>query len=765
VDFVIFASWLDLSFWASVGMVALGLGLVIFVHELGHFVVAKACNVKCEKFYVGFDVPMKLGWGKYAIPLPRTIGKPWKWGETEYGIGIIPLGGYVKMLGQDDNPSVAAQQKERERARKAKAAEQGEVADAANGDAAPPAERHEHSDAAEALAPLEPADHDAEGLDPRSYPAKSVPQRMAIILAGVTFNVISAIIFATIAYRMGVKYTPVVVGSTIPASPSWGVLDPGEKTVQIGKHGKRTEHLRYVKDLREAIAFSQAGEPMTLVQKTPDGKIVEREVTPRRLYLPDKSPFPAIGMQPMAAPILAPKNPVLAGAPASRAEPSFEPRDRVVRLAVKGGGEAVEIGPLEYYKLKNFLYQHAGKDVVFTVERGSGDSGTPQQIDITVSHQPMRTLGLIMPMLGIEAIKPDSPADQAGLKTGDVIKRVSVPAESGEPVVYDPVDPLRLPAIARAAAGRPITLTVGRPTKKDGAETTETKEMVVTPLESAPPESTPVFENEPIAAEALGIAYRVGNRVVKVNDPKPQAGVEPDKQIKDGDQIVAVDFIAPEGKEDEHKKHAPDKPIVLDEAHASWPLVNLSHLQRVLPGAKVKVTFRREGKNTSQEITLTPVEATDWPNPQRGISFQLLSETHTAETWGEAWGLGWRETKESLLKVFTFLRKLFSGAVSPTMLGGPGTIAAVGYAEATQGWPRLLIFLTLLSANLAIVNLLPIPVLDGGHFLFLLYEGIRGKPADERWQMGLTLIGFAFILSLMLFVIGLDVYRLSGLGG
>ena len=73
-----------------------GLGFVIFVHELGHFLVAKACGVKCEKFYLGFDVG--------GLKLASL-----QWGETEYGIGILPLGGYVKMLGQDDNPAAAAE--------------------------------------------------------------------------------------------------------------------------------------------------------------------------------------------------------------------------------------------------------------------------------------------------------------------------------------------------------------------------------------------------------------------------------------------------------------------------------------------------------------------------------------------------------------------------------------------------------------------------------------------------------------------------------
>ena len=80
--------------------VAIGLGMVIFVHELGHFVVAKLCGVKCEKFYLGFDIG---GWRLCRF----------RWGETEYGIGALPLGGYVKMLGQEDNPARLREELER----------------------------------------------------------------------------------------------------------------------------------------------------------------------------------------------------------------------------------------------------------------------------------------------------------------------------------------------------------------------------------------------------------------------------------------------------------------------------------------------------------------------------------------------------------------------------------------------------------------------------------------------------------------------------
>jgi regulator of sigma E protease len=62
----------------------------------------------------------------------------------------------------------------------------------------------------------------------------------------------------------------------------------------------------------------------------------------------------------------------------------------------------------------------------------------------------------------------------------------------------------------------------------------------------------------------------------------------------------------------------------------------------------------------------------------------------------------------------------------------------------------------MLSANLAVINLLPIPLLDGGHLVFLAYEGIRGRPANEKFVIALHTAGFVLIVSLMLYVLALD---------
>jgi regulator of sigma E protease len=70
-------------------------------------------------------------------------------------------------------------------------------------------------------------------------------------------------------------------------------------------------------------------------------------------------------------------------------------------------------------------------------------------------------------------------------------------------------------------------------------------------------------------------------------------------------------------------------------------------------------------------------------------------------------------------------------------------------------------FLVMISANLAILNFLPIPALDGGHMLFLTAEAIRGKPVDEKLQVRLTVVGVVCLLSLMVFATAMDIGRFA----
>src|SRR5210317_202281 len=134
------------------------LGILVFVHELGHFCVAKFCGVKVLKFSLGFG--------------PRLISR--QWGDTEYMICAIPLGGYVQMLGEGGG-------------------DQGEVGE------------------------IDPEE------EQRSFANKSIPRRMAIVAAGPIMNLVLPFMILPFAYLVGINLPaylddPPCIGYVIPSS-------------------------------------------------------------------------------------------------------------------------------------------------------------------------------------------------------------------------------------------------------------------------------------------------------------------------------------------------------------------------------------------------------------------------------------------------------------------------------------------------------------------------------------------------------------------
>jgi regulator of sigma E protease len=129
-----------------------------------------------------------------------------------------------------------------------------------------------------------------------------------------------------------------------------------------------------------------------------------------------------------------------------------------------------------------------------------------------------------------------------------------------------------------------------------------------------------------------------------------------------------------------------------------------------------------------------------------------------ADTWGDAFRMGIYQTQNTGLDIYLTLRNLFSGDLSPKNLHGPVGIAQVAYAVSKQGIQQLLMFLGFLSINLAILNFLPIPVLDGGHMVFLIWEGVTRRKPSENVLIAATYVGMAFVLGLMAFVIYLDIW-------
>jgi regulator of sigma E protease len=686
----------------NIALVAIGLSFVIFVHEMGHFLVAKAFGVKCEKFYVGFDVPITLG----PIRIPGKLFH-FHWGETEYGLGAIPLGGYVKMLGQDDNPNNAETEGERTRIED----EQGNVR-----------------------------------LDPRSYPAKPVWQRMAIISAGVIMNLIFGFFFAAIAYRVGVMIQPAQVGSTAAGDPAWQVgLLPGDRIVQIGKNGTHNEHMRFRQDMMMNFVLytnydKQTGyEPIDLKIRRRDGRQEWFTLKPSDRLKGEKDARPTIGILNSKTPVLAEiSEEQLPFVPSSHAE--FVSGDRVIAINGEGVSDDAD--------LERLLAQSPQEPIEVRIERQSDESASPQQHTVTIQPLPARDYGVVMEMSPITAIQQGSPAEAAGFQVGDRLLNFD-----GEPIG----DPLSLPQRTLRHVGETVDVEVERSTGASSQVATLTvtlREPQQTSTMSRGSQLTPS-----VSVETLGISYDVTNRVAQVRSGGPADG-----KLQPGDQLVKFAFWSAGADQEKLERALHGRNLgettEIDDARVGWPsVIQLGTMAR-LPDSQLVATVKRGSEEITAEIASVPSQEVFIDD--RNLPFRSLQEMHQAKSWGEAARLGGRELKERVTEVLAFIQRLATGRISFTQIGGPVSIVRVATSEADRGVTDLLLFFTFLSANLAVINFLPIPALDGGHMLFLTYEAIFRRPVNENLQMKLSLLGILALLSLMVFATVLDIGRLFG---
>ncbi len=174
----------------------------------------------------------------------------------------------------------------------------------------------------------------------------------------------------------------------------------------------------------------------------------------------------------------------------------------------------------------------------------------------------------------------------------------------------------------------------------------------------------------------------------------------------------------------------------------------------------IALTIVREGYILQLRLTPKRVEDTDiyGEKVSRRVIGIYPSQAHTVikrYDLLEAFDFAVTQTMHAATMIVTGLKKLITGAVSSDALGGVITIIDATAKASQYGLNALLAFAALISVNLGILNLLPIPALDGGHILFNLYEMIRGKAPSEAVLMRLTMAGWAFLL----FVMGLGLYN------
>ncbi|MFO7653289.1 MAG: RIP metalloprotease RseP [Candidatus Krumholzibacteriia bacterium] len=186
----------------------------------------------------------------------------------------------------------------------------------------------------------------------------------------------------------------------------------------------------------------------------------------------------------------------------------------------------------------------------------------------------------------------------------------------------------------------------------------------------------------------------------------------------------------------------------------------LAGIVREHGGQEITVTWERDGRVMSGLVT--PDVVTTPPDTGQGRLAVERNFLRRDVSMGEAIGLGARSLWLTTSAIVRGLYNLVAGGLGLEAIGGPIRIAQMAGEMLRWSFDYLVAFIAFFSVNLFLLNLLPIPVLDGGHVMFLLYELVRGKPAPERLQAIATQMGLIFLLLFMTFVVVLELWKVTG---
>lgn len=327
----------------------------------------------------------------------------------------------------------------------------------------------------------------------------------------------------------------------------------------------------------------------------------------------------------------------------------------------------------------------------------------------------------LRPVIG--RVLPDTPAAVAGIEEGDEIVAIDgKPVADWESINYALIDRMgesgELRISLRPAAGgdsRDLSLMLDK--FLSGREVDPFREVGFRPYQPA---------LDPVLGEVLkeGAGGRQG--------------------LREGDRLLTVE----------------GQPV------RSWQ--DFVEVVRARPEQTLDVQVQRGDR--SLDLKLTPVGEKDDQGVVRGKlgigvreqPFEIPAAYRLSIEHGPVEALGMAFAKTGSLIVFTLesMAKMVQGLISVNNLSGPITIAKVAGQTAAMGWMSLLGFMALLSVSLGVLNLLPIPVLDGGHLVYHAIEGVMGRPLSERVQMVGLRIGIFMLMSLMLLAIFNDLSRL-----
>jgi regulator of sigma E protease len=320
------------------------------------------------------------------------------------------------------------------------------------------------------------------------------------------------------------------------------------------------------------------------------------------------------------------------------------------------------------------------------------------------------------PVIG--RVAPDSAAAAAGLSTGDRIVRVD-----GRAIAHwEDLD-----RVVAASSGRPLNLTV----EHGGVA----REIVVTPRLTE--SRDPVFKDSHQSWD-IGVGPQLQPQIGSVNaaSPAEKAG------LKTGDVVMAV---------------------------AGQPVFTPEELMQAIQkraGQTFEVTVERESRRIPLTVTASAVKEKNAAGEEvevGRIGVGIVTRTVNYEPYPphKAVWYGALKTWDMTALTAKGLWKIVSRQIDSSNIGGPIQIASEAGRQAKEGPASLALFTAIISVNLALLNLLPVPMLDGGHLFFFVIEGIMGRPLSLRKREAAQQLGFVLLMLLMVYALYNDLVRID----